>query len=150
MNICPVLRIKHVDMAKIARIERQLDFRPGPHSPPQRSKLFAIEFQPLQFDAVVEDNALGRHSQHNVKFAGTRQAASAAGAHFGVPPMSRRIVDPAMRRLQIYVDDPLVQHLPKRAQQNDGVPVGSYSSRSRILLNVVPGFPCIKSWFMVP
>ena len=38
--------------------------------------------------------------------------------------MGRRIFDAAMRCLQVHVDDPLVQHLPERAQQDDGVPGG--------------------------
>ena len=38
--------------------------------------------------------------------------------------MRRSILDAAMRRLQIHVDDPLVQHLAKRTEQNDGVLAG--------------------------
>ncbi len=35
--------------------------------------------------------------------------------------MGRRVFDTAMRRLQIHIDYPLVQHLAKCAQHNDGV-----------------------------
>src|SRR6185312_12804968 len=41
-----------------------------------------------------------------------------------MPAMGGGVFDAAVRRLQVHVDDPLVQHLPEGAQQNDSVAGG--------------------------
>jgi ribosomal protein L39E len=113
-----------IDTAKVARVERQLDPCSHSHSSPQFSQFWAIVFQTLQFDAVVEHNALDGHPQHNVQLAGTRRQWRRQADRLAVPPVSRGIPDAPMGRLQIHIDDPPVEHLAKRAQQNDGVPAG--------------------------
>jgi hypothetical protein len=38
--------------------------------------------------------------------------------------VGRRVLDAAVGRLQVHIDDPFVQHLAERAQHDDGVPCG--------------------------
>src|SRR6266498_191207 len=102
-------------MAKVARVERQLDLCPHSHSSPEFSKFWAIVFETFQFDAVVEYNTLDGHPQHNVQLAGARRQRRRQSDRLAVPPMSRGILDAPMGRLQIHVDDPPVKHLAKRA-----------------------------------
>jgi len=44
--------------------------------------------------------------------------------HFAVSPVSRCVLDAATGRLQLHVDDPLVEHLAKRTQYNDDAAAG--------------------------
>jgi hypothetical protein len=84
--------------------------------------VFRAVLMRFQLDAVVEHNPLDGHTQHHVQFAGTRRQRRWQTDHLAVPSVCRRIVDSAMRRLLVHIDDPLVQHLAKRAQQNYSVP----------------------------
>src|SRR6266849_6394862 len=105
-------------MAKIARIECQLDFGARSYPPAELSQLWSVVFQAFQFDAVVEHHSLSRHAKHEIQLARIRRQRRRQGARIAVPPMGRRVLDTAMGRLQIHVDDPVVQDLAERAQDN--------------------------------
>lgn len=103
-------------MAKVARVERQLNLGSRSHSSPKFSKFWAIVLQAFQFDAVVEHNPLDDHPQHNVQLTCSRRQWRWQADRLAMPPVSRGVLDAAMRRLQIHVDDPSVEHLAKRTQ----------------------------------
>jgi hypothetical protein len=102
--------------AQVARVESQLDFRAHTHSPSQFSKFWAIVPEAFQFNTVVEHNPLDGHPQYNFQFAGARRQWRWQVAYIALPPMSRSILDATMRRLQVDVDDPPMEHLAERAE----------------------------------
>ena len=65
-----LLGIQHIDVAQVALVKRQLDFRAHAHSPPYFSKFWAIVFETFEFDALVEHHPLSGHSEHDFQLAG--------------------------------------------------------------------------------
>ncbi len=49
-----LLRIEHVNMAKIAGVERELDLSGRPDPPPQLAQFGTVIFQPFQFNPIME------------------------------------------------------------------------------------------------
>ena len=99
VNIGFLQRIDHIDVAKVAWIERELNSRSRSHSPPQFAEFEAVVLQPLQFDAIVKHYPLSRHPEHDVQLAGTRWQWRWQAVHFGMPSMRGGILDAAMGRL---------------------------------------------------
>ena len=111
-------------LAKIAGIERQLDLDSWSFPPAQFAQFGTVVFQPLQLDAVMKDDALRGHSEHDIKFAGAHWQWRRQSRHFTMPAMCRCVLDAPMGRFQIHIDNPLVEHLAECAEQNDSVLAG--------------------------
>jgi len=65
-----LLRIEHVNMAKITGIERELHLGSRPYPPPQLTQLGTVVFQPFQLDPIVEHNPVHSHAQDDVQRGG--------------------------------------------------------------------------------
>ena len=94
-----VERIEHINVAEVARVERDLDLCSGLHSPPQSAQLRAVVLQPFQFNAIVKCHTLSRHAEHDVKFTGALWQRRRQAVHLGLPSMRRGVGDAAMRCL---------------------------------------------------